>query len=221
MARKEEPSAVLREIERQYGILPMPSLETLINLSGDHQEIFPLRTVLKFTPEQILRHSLDVFRVAEKKARGSQKPLASARMKNWLSIGVGRTLAALAQNPGLPFKWTFDGPVGDLGWRRPSAQEAEYWNWVYNLSGRHPQGHLILREIPHAAFVMRAMVRDGVEVGDRKLSNKDLERFLSQIDGLMGVEEENPDVLGMRVVSAHFSRPAEAGYRPRRPVSSF
>ena len=95
--------------------------------------------------------------------------------------------------------------MGDGIWRRPSLQESEYWGWVHGLSRVKIDNSLVLREIPHAVFIMRAMARDQVEVQGRPVNDNDLRAFLGQIGDLIGQEEDSPVNRGLQMVSSHFS----------------
>lgn len=205
MTGKEEPSAALEEIGKKYNISPLPSLETRVNLSGGHAESLTLREVLALGWEQLLRYSLKAFEIEERKASGSLKQRVLAKKKDWLRKGVGETLAAIVLNPGLTFRWTSSGPVGDGNWQTPSPQESEYWGWAHGLSRVNVDNNLVLREIPHAVFIMRAMARDQAEVQGRPVKDSDLHAFLEQIGDLMGQEEDAEISRGLQIVNSHFS----------------
>ncbi len=200
MAGKEEPSTVLEQIERRYSISQLPSLETRVSFSGDHAEALTLSKVLALGWEQLLRYPLEMLDAEERRAKGPQKNRIAARKQDWLRKGVGETLAAIALNPGLTFRWTSSGPVGDENWQTPSPQEAEYWGWIYGLSRGKMDNNLVLKEIPHAVFIMRAMARDQI------VKEKDLEAFLGQIGDLIGGEENTEVNRGLQMVNSHFSR---------------
>lgn len=200
MGTKEEPSAVLNEIEKRYGILPLPSLEMGVAFSGDHTEALTLRRVLALGWKQLLGYSLALLDAEERKAKGPNKNRIAAKKKDWLGKGVGITLAAIALNPGLTFRWTSSGPVGDANWRIPSPQESEYWGWVHGLSRGKMDNNLVLSEIPHAVFIMRAMARN------QTVTESVLGAFLNQINDLIGPQEDAPVNRGLQMVNDHFSR---------------